>query len=114
MLHPDVSRLTPIARTGLRITVMPVRLATTAHGNGRDWDLFGVVGAKGDDGEQQTYAVSLAVKATKREIRDLLETAEGRYVMVEGVYGALEHSEDGLDVFRRIHCKAKDVKVLGG
>jgi hypothetical protein len=111
MSHPDISRA-GIARTGLRVHLTPVRLSSVIYGNGKDWDLFGVIGMVDESGEVRPHAVSLAVKATKRQMRELVQRAEGRYMMVSGKYGPEERSPDGLDVFRRVYCTVADIRVL--
>lgn len=111
-MYPDFSQVMP-ARTGLRVTLLPVRLPDRAHGNGKDWDIFAVIGTEDEHENLTAHAVSLAVKATKREIRDLLERAQGKHVCIEGVMGPEERDSTGQDVFRRVFCKAKDIKILG-
>jgi hypothetical protein len=112
-MHPDFSQSIPVVRTGLRVTLMPLRLPDTAHGNGKDWDVFTVIGMEDENGCPTAHAVSLAVKATKRQIRDLLKKAQGKQVLVEGVMGPEERDSTGQDVFRRVFCKAQDIKILG-
>lgn len=110
-MHPDISRILP-ARTGLRVTLMPLQLPDVCHGNGKEWDMFTVMGAEDENGRPTTYAVSLAVKATKRQMREMLEKTRGRYVSVEGVFGPEERDTTGKDVFRRLFCKVRDIKTL--
>lgn len=110
-MHPDISQIMP-ARTGLRVTLLPLQLPDEVHGNGKEWDVFTVLGAEDEDGRLTKYAVSLAVKATKRQIREVLEKARGRHISVEGVFGPEERDTTGQDRFRRVFCKAEDIKIL--
>lgn len=110
-MYPDVSKMLP-ARKGMSVTLVPVALSTVAHGNGKDWDLYGVMGAEDENGLPTAYAVSLAVKATKRQIRTLLQNAEDRYVMIRGRFGPEERDSSGAEVFRRVFCKPADIVVV--
>ena len=110
-MHPDISQIMP-ARTGLRVTLLPLRLPDEVHGNGKEWDVFTVLGTEDENGCPTKHAVSLAVTATKRQIRELLEKARGRYVSVEGVFGPEERDTTGQDRFRRVFCRVKDIKII--
>ena len=111
-MHPDISTIMP-AHTGLRITLLPLRIPDDVHGNGKDWDVFTVMGTTDENGRPATHAVSLAVKATKSQMRELLQKTRGRYVSVEGVFGPEERDATGQERFRRVFCKVADIKILG-
>lgn len=112
-MYPDISQIMP-ARTGLRVTLLPLQIPAEVHGNGKEWDVFALIGTEDENGRPTTHAVSLAVTATKRQMREMLEKTRGRYVSVEGVFGPEERDATGQDVFRRVFCKATDVKILDG
>lgn len=110
-MYPDISKSMP-ARTGLRVTLLPLRIADKVYGNGKDWDVFALIGTEDENGRPTAHAVSLAVKATKRQMRELLEKTRDKYVSVEGVFGPEERDATGKDVFRRVFCKVADIKIL--
>ena len=101
-MRPDISRKMS-AHTGMRVTLACVRLADTAHGNGKDWDVFARAGKS---------LGSFAVRGTKKQLLKLLETAQNRDVLVTGVFGPEERDLSGEEVFRRIFCSVDDFKVF--
>lgn len=71
-MYPDISQIMP-ARTGLRVTLSPLQIPAEVHGNGKEWDVFTLIGTEDENGRPTTHAVSLAVTATKRQMREMLE-----------------------------------------
>lgn len=110
-MHPDITKAIP-SNTGMKVVLMPVRLAAQAHGNGKDWDVFAVMGVPDENDHVVPHAISLALRGTKRQIKDLLKKADGRHVSVSGVFGKIEHGNTGAEYFRRIHTTIKDIKII--
>lgn len=110
-MYPDITKTIP-SHTGMKVILMPVRLADKAHGNGKDWDIFAVMDVPDENDHVVPHAISIAIRGTKRQIKDLLKKADGRQVSVSGVFGKIEHGNMGIECFRRVHTTLKDIEII--
>jgi hypothetical protein len=110
-MYPDITKAIP-SNDGMKVILTSVRLSPQAHGNGKEWDLFAVMGVPDENDRVVPHAISIATRGTKRQMKDLLKSADGKYVSVSGVFGAVEHSSSGSECFRRIYAKIKDIKII--